>query len=107
MYDYDSNGIMIEPFKTRQGKELAITFKKLCTKFKINKIDKNLFILDNECSNNVEDAIKSFDANFQLAPPHQHRQNAAENAIKTFKSHLLSGLATCDPHFPISEWDRI
>ena len=42
-----------------------------------------------------------------MAPPHQHRQNAAENAIKTFKSHLLSGLATCDPHFPISEWDRI
>ena len=22
-----------------------------------------------------------------------------------FKNHLLSGLATCDPHFPIAEWD--
>ena len=46
-------------------------------------------------------------ATFQLVPSHHHMQNAAENAIKTFKSHFLSGLATCDKHFPISEWDRL
>ena len=34
-----------------------------------------------------------------------HRRNAAERAIRTFKNHFLSGLATCDPNFPISKWD--
>ena len=107
MYDYDSNGIMVEPYKTKKGKELASTFKKLCKKFKINKNEMNLFILDNECSKNVKDMIQSYDTEYQLGPPHQHRQNATEHAIKTFKSHLLSGLVTCNRNFPIAEWDRI
>ena len=42
---------------------------------------------------------------YQAVPPHTHRANAAERAIQTFKSHFLSGLATCDPDFPIAEWD--
>ena len=107
MYDYDTNAIMIELLKTRQGKELATAFYKLCTKLKIKKDESNIFILDNECSAFVKDTIHSFNATYQLAPPHQHRQNAAETAIKTFKSHFLSGLATCDKSYPITEWDRL
>ena len=44
---------------------------------------------------------------FQLVPPDQHRRNTAEHAIYTFKDHLLAGLVTYDPSFPIKEWDRI
>ena len=44
---------------------------------------------------------------YQLVPPNQHRHNAAERAIRTFKTHLLAGLASCDPKFPVREWDRI
>ena len=40
-------------------------------------------------------------------PPNQHQRNAAERAICTFKNHLLSGLATCDPDFPLREWDQL
>ena len=42
-----------------------------------------------------------------MVPPHQHRRNASEMAIGTFKNHLLSGLATCDEDYQIHEWDRI
>ena len=44
---------------------------------------------------------------FELAPPYMHRKNAAERAIRTFKNHFLTGLATCPPNFPITEWDRL
>ena len=44
---------------------------------------------------------------FFMVPPHQHRRNVDEKAIRTFKNHLLSGLATCDKDFPILEWDRL
>jgi hypothetical protein len=27
--------------------------------------------------------------------------------IRTYKNHLLACLATCDPDFPVSEWDRL
>jgi hypothetical protein len=44
---------------------------------------------------------------YQLVPPHCHRTSAAERAIRTFKEHFKSGLATVDPEFPIHLWDRI
>ena len=42
-----------------------------------------------------------------MVPPDNHRRNAAERAIRTFKNHSLSVLATCDPDFPMREWDRL
>lgn len=40
-------------------------------------------------------------------PPHSHRRNKAEQAIQTFKNHFSAGLASTDPSFPVSEWDRL
>ena len=65
------------------------------------------YILDNECSQDLQRAIESHKLQYQLVPPNQHRVNAAERAIRTFKNHLLAGLATCNPKFPIHEWDRL
>ena len=47
----------------------------------------------------------SEEATYQLVPPHLHRQNAAERAIRTFKNHFIAGLASLPPKFPISQWD--
>ena len=44
---------------------------------------------------------------FQLAPPHMHRRNAAERAIRTFKNHFIAILCGTDPNFPIALWDRL
>ena len=44
---------------------------------------------------------------FQLVALHIYHQNSAEWAIPTFKSHFLTMLATCDPDYPIAEWDRL
>ena len=48
-----------------------------------------------------------YDIKYQLVPPHIHRRNAAERAIRTFKNHFSAGIATLDPKFPICEWDRL
>jgi hypothetical protein len=34
-------------------------------------------------------------------PPHCHRRNAAKRAIQTFKEHLVAGLSSVDPTFPL------
>ena len=44
---------------------------------------------------------------FQLVPPHIHRRNAAERAIRTFKNHFIAGLASTDKLFPLHLWDRL
>ena len=61
--------------------------------------------MDYKCPNEIQSTIKSLGGTYQLVPPHQHRRNAAEAAIRTFKNHFFSGLATCDPQYPIAEWD--
>jgi hypothetical protein len=56
-------------------------------------------------------ALKSFfttnDVEYRLVPPHRHRHNAAERAIHTFKEHVVAGLASVDPDFPLHLWYRI
>jgi hypothetical protein len=42
-----------------------------------------------------------------LVPPHCHRRNAAERAIRTFKEHFVDGLSSVDPSFPMHLWDRL
>jgi hypothetical protein len=40
-------------------------------------------------------------------PPHCHRHDAAERAIRTFKEHFVAGLSSVDPAFPLHLWDRL
>ena len=65
------------------------------------------WILDNEASLPLKQALKQNNQSYQLTPPHIHRINAAERAIRTWKNHFLSTLATCDDAYPINEWDRL
>jgi hypothetical protein len=44
---------------------------------------------------------------YQLVPPHDHRQNIAETAIKVFKTHFISILCGCDKSFLLYLWDRL
>ena len=93
--------------KTRQASEIANAWQILHSKLTKHGHDIKNFILDNEFSEELKRALKKNKISYQLVPPNVHRRNAAERAIRTFKAHFLAGLATCDPEFPISEWDRL
>ena len=67
----------------------------------------NIHILDNECSQDLKNAFKKYNVDFQRVPPHSHRCNAAERTIQTWKNHFITGLSSCDPKFPLSEWDHL
>jgi len=62
--------------------------------------------MDNECSKAVQEYITSEEIAIQLVEPKDHRVNAAERAIQTFKHHFVAGLATVDIDFPIQLWDE-
>ena len=63
--------------------------------------------MDNECSSDLKEAMKKYEIDLQLAPPHVHRQNSEERSIRTYKNHFISGFLKKDPDFPIIEWDRL
>ena len=51
--------------------------------------------------------MKSTDVNYQLVAPHKHRVNAAEHTIRTFKNHLVAGMSSVHPKFPMYLWDEL
>jgi hypothetical protein len=60
--------------------------------------------VDNECPDALKQFMRTQDVKFQLVPSYDHRQNAAEQAIGTWKKHFVSGLASLDPNFPMHLW---
>lgn len=107
LYHFNSNGILAQPIKNRSATEILQAWKKCFDILKGKNLHPDLHILDNECSQDLKTAFKTSNVQFQLVPPHIHRRNAAERAIRTFKNHLIAGLATCDPAFPMRAWDLL
>jgi Reverse transcriptase (RNA-dependent DNA polymerase) len=62
--------------------------------------------LDNECPAQVKEFFKEREVTYQLAPPDDHRTNAAERAIRTAKNHLAAGWWSMDKKFPMHLWDK-
>ena len=63
--------------------------------------------LDNETSGALDSFLRSRVDSVEYVPPHSHRANRAERAIRTFKNHLVSCLSTTDTSFPLYIWDEI
>jgi hypothetical protein len=63
--------------------------------------------LDNQASGALKNFFTANDVDYQLVPPHCHRRNAAERAIRTFKEHFVVGLSSVDPTFTLHLWDRL
>ena len=105
--DYDSNAILAETLKNRTAGEIKRGFMLLNNILAKRGCQPKLYVLDNEASNELKNGLIKHKIEYQLVPPHLHRRNAAERAIRTFKNHFLSGLATVNKNFPICEWDRL
>ena len=56
--------------------------------------------MDNEASTAVKRYIKNANVNYQLVEPNNHRVNAAEFEIRTFKNHFVAGLLSAHLKFP-------
>jgi hypothetical protein len=106
IYDYDSNAILAEPLKYKTAGEITKAWLQIHTKLSNQGASPSIYIIDNEASNQLKTALKKKQIQYQLVPPHVHRRNAAERAIRTYKNHLLAILAGADPDYPITEWDR-
>ena len=107
LHDADTNSILAEPLKSRAQEELLDKQIKMHTYLIDRGHRPQTQILDNECPNKLKQYFEQNKIHFQLVPPHLHRTNVAERAIATFKDHLLAGIASTDPSFPLHLWDRL
>ena len=108
MVDIDSSGILVEPLKSRKDAELTRAYRALMIRLQRAGIAPKKHVLDNEISEAMKNLIRDeYKMELELVPPGCHRRNAAEVAIRNFKSHFLSILAGVADDFPMQLWDRL
>ena len=66
-----------------------------------------LMKLDNAASAHLNNFLATEGVKYQLVTPHDHKVNGAEGAICTAKNHIIAGLCSVDPDFPLHLWDRL
>jgi hypothetical protein len=103
MFSHDGNYIHVELSPSRHATDLGDAVLRGLQFFTQRGLKPLHEVLDNEFSHALEDAFRLRDITFQLVPPHSHRCNPAERAIRTWKGHFESTLACADPTFPLEQ----
>ena len=65
---------------------------KIYDKLRKRLLTTKLHIMDNEVSKHLKQYYDETEIQFQLVPPHIHRRNTAEQAVKTFTNHFIAAL---------------
>jgi hypothetical protein len=106
-YIYDCNYVNVVPMKSRSASEWVKVYDSIHQELTVKGFKPKLQNLDNKASAALKKFFTVNDIAYQLVPPHFHRRNAAEGAIRTFKEHFVAGLSSVDPSFPMHLWDRL
>jgi hypothetical protein len=106
-YSYDVNYIMPIAMKSKSGAEWVRAFGVVFDEMTAKGFKPKLQTMENEASAALKKYFTEKEMNYQLVPPHCHRTNAAEIAIRTFKEHFKAGIATVDPDFSAHFWERL
>ena len=103
--NYDGNCMHAAPMKNSRGHAITQAWEDMHRLFEKEGEALTAYVLDNEISQDLINDFKLKNADYQLVAPHKHRNNIAERAMQTCKSHFKSGLAAMDPNHPLTEWD--
>ncbi len=63
--------------------------------------------MDNQATKYIKQFLNKNECKLQLVEPNNHRVNATEWAIQTFKDSFIAALAMTGANFPIQLWDQL
>ena len=107
LYHQDTNSIHTVAIPNRQAATIRDAWESTHKILVHQGHAPDMHILDNECSQELKNSFQKYKIQYQLVPPREHRVNAAERAIRTFKNHFVAILHSVDSSFPIAHWDRL
>jgi hypothetical protein len=93
--------------KSRSASEWVKAYDHIHQELTAKGLKPKLQTLDNKASTALKHFFTTNNVEYQLVPPHCHRRNAAERAIRIFKEHFVTGIASVDPTFPLHSWYRL
>ena len=106
-YAYDPNYIFAVPIKSTTTKDIMDAFTAVYNRLDTHGFKPTFAVADNQAATAIKAFMTSQDGRVQFVEPNNHRANAAERAIQTFKNHFISGLCTTDANFPLQLWNYL
>ena len=107
VYHYETNAIMATPIAGLDDKTIFKAYKAIFQDLTARGFKPKLNIMDNQATKYIREFLTEEECRLQLVEPHNHRVNAAERAIQTFKDAFIAALATTDRDFPLQLWDKL
>ncbi len=86
LYNYSTNAILVEPLQSMESKEFVATFQKKMENLTKKGFKPKFNVIDNIVSKAVRECLEENEMKMQIVQPNNHRVNAAERAIQTFKN---------------------
>ena len=92
--------------KSCKDVEMIRAYQSLLLRLQRANIKPKKHVLNNEVSESMKNLIRDqHNMQLELVPPGCHRRNAAEVAVRNFKTHFLSILVGTAEDFPRHLWD--
>ena len=84
-YHYDAICIHEVAVKDRKSVTLTNAWQHLHDLFTKAGVAPNTYVMDNEISKDLKQALENNETTYRLVPPYSHRRNLVERAIQTWK----------------------
>jgi hypothetical protein len=107
LYHYESNAILVTPIAGLDDISIFNAGKKYFKDLTAKGFKPKLNVMDNQATKQIKKILTKNDCKLQVVEPHNHRVNAAKQAIQTFKVAFIAALAMTDSDFPLQLWDRL
>jgi len=107
LYHYKTNAILATPITNLDDKSMFEAYKANFEMLEAKGYKPKVNVMDNQATKYIKKFLTKNGCKLQLVEPHNHRVNAAERAIQTFKDAFIAALATTDRDFPLQLWDKL
>jgi hypothetical protein len=107
LYHYETNTILATPITNLDDKSIFEAYKANFEMLEAKGYKPKVNVMDNQATKHIKKVSHQKGCQLQLVEPHNHRMNAAEQAIQTFKDAFIAALATTNNGFPLQLWDEL
>ncbi len=106
LYHYELNAILVKAIANVDDHSIYKAYKEVFETLEAKGYKPKMNVMDNQATKFIKKFLTTEECELQVVEPHNHRVNAAERAIQTFKDAFIATLATTDCDFPLQLWFR-
>eukprot|EP00956_Cyclotella_meneghiniana_P014140 scaffold21040_cov41-Cyclotella_meneghiniana.AAC.5 len=106
-YAYDPNYVFALPIPNLRDDTIIAAFDEVFQDLKKKGFKPSFNVTNNQAAKPIKAYLDKEQSQWQFVEPNNHRVNAAERAIQTYKNHFISGLCTTDRDWPLQLWDTL